>query len=244
MPVSRDASSRTSNTLTRLSSSPGVSRSAGSVPRPAWFSAAATNRLRGAAPAAAAAVREDDRPGGPVRDGRVPGQFHVTGRHGDLPLESRRIRRRGHGRVSRSRRRAAAVRSGGSPVQQGDDLFVAGLGELRVPLADRGEHLGGVQARHLIGVTAQRRDDLGRRYRHGRHDPFRALRPLDPARGPGRGPGRDAVVHHDRGTAAQRYPRAACPEPPDPAVKFRSLSRVHGADLGGDAPSRRYGQAL
>jgi len=51
---------------------------------------------------------------------------------------------------------------GGGPVQQGDNLFVAGLGELRVPLADRGEHLGGVQAHHLIGVTAQRRDDLGR----------------------------------------------------------------------------------
>ncbi len=49
MPVSRDGSSRTSNTLAWLSSSSGVSRSARSVPGPAWFSAAATNRLRGCA---------------------------------------------------------------------------------------------------------------------------------------------------------------------------------------------------
>ena len=47
MPVSRAASSRTSNTLARRNSSSGVSKSASSVPRPAWFKAAATNRSRG-----------------------------------------------------------------------------------------------------------------------------------------------------------------------------------------------------
>ncbi len=47
MAVNRAASSRTSNTLARRSASSGVSKSACSVPRPAWFNAAATNRLPG-----------------------------------------------------------------------------------------------------------------------------------------------------------------------------------------------------
>ena len=47
MPVSRAASSRTSDTLARRSASSGVSKPACSVPRPAWFNAPATNRLQG-----------------------------------------------------------------------------------------------------------------------------------------------------------------------------------------------------
>ena len=81
--------------------------------------------VAGAAPAAAAAKGEDDRPGGPVRDGQVRCKFQVTGRQGDLTLESRRIRRHRRGRVSCSPRRAAAARSGGSPLQQRDGLFVS-----------------------------------------------------------------------------------------------------------------------
>ena len=67
-PVSRAASSRTSKTLARLSSSSGVSRSARSVPRPGLVEGGSDEPVAGAAPAAAAAMREDDHSSGPVRD--------------------------------------------------------------------------------------------------------------------------------------------------------------------------------
>ena len=57
----------------------------------------------------------------------------------------------------------------------------------------------------------------------------------------------DPVATPSSTTIAVRPPSGARGRPArnrGPGGQFHSLSRVHGADLGGDAPSRRYGQPL
>ena len=160
-----------------------------------------------AAPAAAAAVREQHDAGHAWRHGQAASQGDRAGGHQHLMA-------------------GAAVR--GRP-EQPDHLGVGGLREVLVPLADGVERLRRLQADHPVRHLAQRGHGAARRDRDGQNDPGRAMRPGDLAGGPGRGPGGDAVVHHDRGPPGHRRPGPVQPVALGPAAQLSPLPLL---DLG------------
>ena len=114
------------------------------------------------------------RPGEPLRAGHV----HRLGRTGWVS------RRSG---ASLGRPRRGPRRAVGSAGEAGGHLVVGGLGTVDIELTNRPERLGRLEGDELVGVTVDPCGPVGRRHRHGQHDPGRwpranwpAARAVDP----------------------------------------------------------------
>ena len=167
MAVRRAASRATLNTLARLSSSSGVSRSTSSVPRPARFRPAATNWLRGLCLLLPLPWTKITSP---------PASAGMTSDPGSRALPASTVTSAGSG---------AASRGPGYVIAWPSRPTASGVGDLRevlVPVADRDEGRRGVQADHLVGVAPQRRDRLGSRPPVPRRSPGWRPAPWPPGR--------------------------------------------------------------
>jgi hypothetical protein len=135
--------------------------------------------------AAAAAVREHDDTGCPVRNRELPAEANRSDGDLDLLVAQRRVV------ADRARRhRFLACRA----LQQVHDLLVGGLAEVGVEPADTQEPPRCLQTDQFVDLCTQPGGGIGRADRHREHDPCSTFCLRHLARRAGGGTGGDPVV--------------------------------------------------
>ena len=122
---------------------------------------------------------------------------------------SRRIGRRVGRRVGRRGGRGGAGAGGRRRRELPDDLLVAELPEVVVPVAHGAEPWRRLEEHHVVGGVPQLLGAAGRPDRGGQDHAGRPARPGRLTGGPGGGSGGDTVVDHHDGAAGDRQRRPA-----------------------------------
>ena len=122
------------------------------------------------------------------------------------------------------------------PVQEGDDLVVGGWAEVPVPFPDGPQLWRRLDTDQVVDVPAELGDGVGGRDGDGKHDPGCALRPGDPAGGPGGRAGGDAIVDDHRGPSRQRHRGPVAAEAAGPTFELDPFAFLDYRQLLGGHP--------
>jgi hypothetical protein len=117
------------------------------------------------------------------------------------------------------------------PLEQLDDLFVRGLGEVPVPEAYGPEVRWRLQADELVDLGGEQLGRLGGAHGRGEDEAPRPSAPQGLYGGPGRHPGREAVVHQDHGSSPDLRLGTVAAEVPEPALHLRRLPLCDPLDV-------------